>query len=229
MRWFKQLLGDSFEKCLPNFLKGIKAVVSKDQLIAIMPRIKDVDEWTEILNEVLSEHGITSKKEVAAFLSQCAHESSQFNTLVENLNYSETALRNVFPNRFNAIEAKEYERQPERIANRIYSNRMGNGDELSGDGWKFRGRGVIQLTGKNNYSKFEEFSKESVLDNPDLVSNSKYLALLSAVWFWKENNLSRFIEIDDFRGLTRAINGGFNGLEDRLSYYERAKKAFDIK
>ena len=165
------------------------------------------------------------------FLSQTAHESGNFQFLRENLNYSAAALRAVFGRHFPTDEiANEYARQPERIANRAYANRMGNGSEESGDGWRFRGRGYIQLTGRNNYTAFSKSIGVDVVSNPDLVA-TRY-PLLSAGWFWFTNGLNELADsgADEatIRLVTRRVNGGLNGLDDRINkfyqFYDLLKK-----
>lgn len=158
---------------------------------------------------------------LAHFLAQVAHESNNFAAKEENLNYSADGLLRVFKKYFTQQEAIEYARQPESIADRVYANRMGNGDESSGDGWKYRGRGYIQLTGKDNYSAFDASVPENIVDNPVYVA-TKY-PLFSAGWFW---NLKRLNDIADggegkliVERITRKINGGINGLEDRESKF----------
>lgn len=195
-------------------------LVTANQLQRIMPRMRDTNEWAVVLNATLPKYEITTKERLACFLAQCAHESAQFNVLVENLNYSSSALRSVFGRHFlTETVATQYARQPERIANRVYSNRMGNGSESSGDGWKYRGRGVIQLTGRDNYERFANYIiNDKVVTDPDIVQTDKSLALASACWFWEVNKLNSICDSGDFRLLTRRINGGFNGLEDRERY-----------
>jgi putative chitinase len=164
--------------------------------------------------------------ELAHFLGQCDHETSGFRFGEENLNYSAAALLRTFPRYFTKIEAKEYERQPERIANRVYANRMGNGDEESGDGWKYKGRGSVQLTGFNNYERFGNRIKNlCVIDQPDIVRTDYYFEV--GLYFFNENNLWKFCqEITDSNilKLSRAINIGNpnstatpNGLQDRIN------------
>lgn len=162
-----------------------------------------------------------SSLETAHFFGQIAHETGSFTIFEENLRYSATRLREVFPKYFPTIAlAKEYSYKPERIASRVYANRMGNGDEASGDGWKYRGRGAIQLTGKTNYTKFSEHQKNPlILENPDLVST--VYAFESAKFFFDENFLWRICNQGMNRQtitlLTRRVNGGLNGLEDRIT------------
>lgn len=160
---------------------------------------------------------------LAHFLAQCGHESAGFKATEENLNYSDKALRAVFGKYFTSDElAQEYARQPEKIANRVYANRMDNGDEESGDGWKYRGRGYIQLTGKHNYSKFNEVVEDDVVETPELVKD-KY-PLLSAAWFWSSNGLNRLADggsdEETVTKITKRVNGGTIGLEDRLKHFK---------
>jgi putative chitinase len=166
-----------------------------------------------------------NKKRAAAFLAQIAHESGGFNFVKENLNYSAKGLMGTFKKYFptEAI-AKQYERQPEKIANRVYANRMSNGDEASGDGYKFCGRGLIQLTGRANYTKFSQDLGIS-LDETVAYLETPEGAVSSAGWFWDQNNLNSYCDKDDFIGLTKRINGGTIGLEDRKHHYEIALKA----
>jgi putative chitinase len=165
-----------------------------------------------------------NKKRAAAFLAQVAHESGGFNFVKENLNYSAKGLMGTFKKYFpTEALAKEYERKPEKIANRVYGNRMGNGDEASGDGYKFCGRGLIQLTGKQNYTKFANDLGISVDETVKYLETPEG-AVSSAGWFWDTNNLNSYCDKDDFIGLTKRINGGTIGLEDRKHHYELALK-----
>ncbi len=165
-----------------------------------------------------------NKKRAAAFIAQIAHESGGFNFVKENLNYSAKGLMGTFKKYFpNEALAKQYERQPEKIANRVYANRMSNGDEASGDGYKFCGRGLIQLTGRANYTKFAQDLGIS-LDETVKYLETPEGAVSSAGWFWDQNNLNSYCDKDDFIGLTKRINGGTIGLEDRKHHYELALK-----
>lgn len=171
---------------------------------------------------VMEKFSISNPLRLAHFLSQCAHESGNFRFVTENLNYSAAGLRTVFGKYFrDEATAKAFERKPERIANRVYSSRMGNGNEASGDGWKFRGRGYIQLTGKSNYAELDKIVEEDILANPELVA-TKY-PLMSAAFFFEKNRLwslcDRGAAREDVIALTRRVNGGTNGLEDRLSKF----------
>lgn len=194
--------------------------LTRERFEEILPKANP-DLWLDPINEVLEKFEIDTPKRVAAFLANCAHESNQFRILEENLNYSAQGLRRVWPGRFPTEEiAKQYARNPMKIANRAYGNRMGNGPEFTGDGWKYRGRGLIQLTGKVNYARcsIELFGDERLVDDPDLLLQPEY-ALTSAAWFWDRNNLSFFADREDMGKITKTINGGMNGYEERISYY----------
>lgn len=165
---------------------------------------------------------LENKKRIAAFIAQVAHESGAFTAVKENLNYGAKGLMTTFKKYFpSEAIAKEYERKPEKIANRVYANRMGNGPEESGDGFKFRGRGLIQLTGKNNYTKFAQ-SLGKTLDETVQYLETPHGAVVSAGWFWDTNKLNIYCDKDDFVGLTKRINGGTIGLADRKHHYELA-------
>jgi putative chitinase len=180
-------------------------------------------DWAEALNLTFETFGIETPEQQASFLGQCAHESANFTALTENLNYKAEALCKVWPKRFPTLEsAQPYHRNPEKIANKVYSSRMGNGDEASGDGWKYRGRGLIQLTGKSNYEAFGKAIDVDVVSDPDLVETNIYAAL-SAGWFWSTNRLNEMAS--DITAVTKKINGGTHGLEDRIAKTEKALQA----
>ena len=184
---------------------------------------QDAEQYIRDLEEVLPKHGITdSKLRLAHFFAQVLHESGCMRFDMENLNYSAEGLRRVFGKYFKTQEdCAACARQPERIANRVYANRIGNGDEASGDGWRFRGRGLIQLTGRVYYQAFAEWVGDPrVMDDPDLVA-SEY-AVHSAVFFWDRNGLNTLADKDDVVGLTRKINGGENGLAHRRELLNKA-------
>jgi len=188
----------------------------------VLPRCKDPEMWSEILNNELPYFEIDTERRVASFLAQTGHESAHFNVLLENLNYSADALQRVFGKYFpTRALAEEYARQPAKIANRVYANRMENGPEESGDGWRYRGRGLIQLTGHYNYRKcsFDLFQDERFLEAPEMLAEPRG-AILSACWFWDSNNLNNYA--DDVKKTTRMINGGYHGLEERIKLYNRA-------
>lgn len=168
--------------------------------------------------DVMTKFMINTSLRLAHFLAQCSHESANFSATMENLNYSATGLMKTFSRYFPTIEkANEYARQPEKIANYVYGNRMGNGPETSGDGYRYRGRGYIQLTGKNNYKMFSVVAPE-ILSEPDLVA-TKY-PLLSAAWFWGARKLNLFADYNDIEAITKFVNGGENGLDDRKAKFK---------
>ena len=176
----------------------------------------------DAIPDTAARFGITTPLRLAHFLSQCSHESGGFKATQENLNYSAKGLCGIFRKYFPSVTlAMQYERKPEKIANKVYGNRMGNGAEASGDGWKFRGRGYIQLTGKENYSLFDATVPESIIDNPDLVA-TKY-ALASAAFFFKKNGLwsicDRGSDMGTVTSVTKRVNGGTIGLADRQKHF----------
>ena len=197
---------------------------TEDAVHHLIPKVKNFDEWYSNLINILPEYDIDTPKRVAAFMAQCGHESGGFTLMQENLNYSAKGLRGTFGKYFpNDEVAKLYERKPQMIANRVYGNRMGNGDEASGEGWYFRGRGIIQITGKNNYTKCSQslFESNVLVENPDLLLESEY-AIHSACWFWSAARLNELSDIGDIKTMTKRINGGFIGLEDRINHYNHA-------
>lgn len=172
--------------------------------------------------DTAAKFNITTNLRLAHFLAQCGHESGGFKAINENLNYGAKGLLGVFPKYFNATSAAQYERKPEMIASKVYANRMGNGDEASKEGWKFRGRGYIQLTGKSNYTNFTKFIGEDCVANPDLVA-TKY-PLASAAFFFNSNNLWAICDkgADDatVTAVTKRVNGGTIGLADRIKHFK---------
>lgn len=177
--------------------------------------------------DTASKFGITNSLRLAHFLSQCGHESGGFKAVRENLNYSAKGLLGIFRKYFTNVNlAQQYERKPEKIANRVYASRMGNGNEASGDGFKFRGRGYIQLTGKDNYSLFDATVPESILADPDLVA-TKY-PLASAAFFFKRNNIwvicDRGADVGTVTAVTKRVNGGTIGLPDRIKHFNEYYK-----
>jgi putative chitinase len=181
-----------------------------------------VDQWFLALEEILPDYEIDTPNRVAAWLGQTAHESGGYRALRENLNYSASGLNGIFKKYFPTIEsAKPYERQPEKIANKIYASRMGNGPESSGDGFRYRGRGLIQLTGKSNYQSFAD-SIEETLEDTIMFLETYEGAVQSACWFWESNNLNALADKMDIKLMTKKINGGYIGLEDRIKHIEHA-------
>ena len=194
-------------------------LVTGDKIRKIVPLCRYPDDIARIMNLYLPAYGITSKEQVAMFIAQTAHESGNYNVVRENLNYSASGLRKVFPKYFpTQAMANSYARKPEKIASRVYANRMGNGNEASGDGWKYRGRGFIQLTGKTNYSLFAKDMHKPLDEIPEFLETYPG-AMLGALWFWHRNGLRN---IKDIRTVTKKINGGYKGLSGRSSYYKRA-------
>jgi putative chitinase len=197
---------------------------TEDAVRQLIPKVKNFDEWYNNLLNIVPEYDIDTPKRVAAFMAQCGHESGGFTVMQENLNYSAKGLRGIFGKYFpNDDIAKQYERKPEKIANRVYGNRMGNGPEESGEGWYFRGRGIVQITGKNNYTKCSQslFESNVLVENPDLLLETEY-AIHSACWFWSAARLNELADVGDIKTMTKRINGGFIGLEDRIHHYNHA-------
>jgi putative chitinase len=181
-----------------------------------------IDHWYEALEQLLDDYEINTPKRVAAFIAQCAHESGNFVFVKENLNYKAASLRKVFGKYFPNDEiAAQYANKPEMIANRVYANRMGNGDEASGDGWRYCGRGLIQLTGKDNYFWFASSLEISPEEAAEYMGTFEGAAQ-SACWFWETNNLNQWADKSDILTLTKRINGGTIGLEDRIKHYNHA-------
>ena len=170
---------------------------------------------------VVDKFEINTPLRLAHFLAQCGHESGGFKVVSENLNYSAAGLQSIFKKYFTAISAKEYERKPEKIANIVYANRMGNGPQASGEGYKFRGRGYIQLTGKDNYTAFDKTVEDDILATPELVA-TKY-PLLSAAWFFHKNGLNKIADEGATDvvviKVTKRVNGGTIGLPDRIKHF----------
>ena len=186
----------------------------------------NVEQWFEALNANLPTYEINTVERVSAFIAQCAHESGGFRRLKENLNYKWESLRRVFPKYFPTDDvAQEYAHKPEQIANRVYGGRMGNGDESTGDGFRYCGRGLIQLTGRNNYTKFAESIHMAVEEVPTLLETYDG-AVKSACWFWHTNNLNQWADVGDIVTMTKRINGGTIGLEDRQKHYAHALEVF---
>lgn len=199
----------------------------KEHLAAMIPGNKNVAEWYIALMEVMPDYGITTERRIAHFISQCAHESNNFRSLSENLNYSEKALNAVFGRYFGSPpkrNAAEYARNPQLIANYVYQDefrkyKMGNVNP--GDGWLFRGRGLKQLTGRENYTRFGKSIDITAEEAADYVSTPKG-AVESACWFWDTNKLNDIADTDDVKRMTKKINGGSIGLADRQSRYTKA-------
>ena len=197
-------------------------MLTLEQIQYLCPNNKNPKDLTTALNIILPKYEINTKERIACFLAQTIHESTQYTTLKENLNYSAAGLCATWKKRFPSVDsARPYHRNPIKIANKVYCDRMGNGSESSGDGYKFRGRGCIQLTGKDNYTLFAKSIGKTV-DETVAYCETLQGALESGCFFWKTNNLNKLADSGNFIGLTKVINGGTTGLEDRKDIYNIA-------
>ena len=178
-------------------------------------------EWADALNATFQKFDISNPLRQASFIGQCSHECGNFRILEENLNYKAEALQKLWPKRFDAAKAQACARNPKLIANTVYSNRMGNRDEASGDGYRFRGRGCIQLTGHANYFHAGQACGADFVMEPDLVATPMYAAM-TAGWFWDTHKINRFADARDYIGMTKKINGGTIGLNDRIKHITEA-------
>jgi putative chitinase len=195
---------------------------SQEKCTAILQNNQYSEHWYEALCKVLPDYDINTPNRVAAFLAQTMHESGGYRALIENLNYKAESLCKVWPHYFPNMDiANQYAHNPEKIANRAYGGRMGNGPEESGDGFKFCGRGLIQLTGKQNYTKFAESIDTPLDEIPEFLGTFEG-AVQSACWFWETNNLNQYADNGDILTMTKRINGGTLGLEDRQNHYTHA-------
>jgi len=216
---------------------------TREMLVAV--KIKDPDKWLEVIKNTCEEFEINTPERIASFLAQTAHESAGYTMLEENLNYSDVTMAAVWPNRFAVIDpatkkpkkdekgknipnafAKALHRKPELIANAVYSNRMGNGTIESGEGWKHRGMGLKQLTGKDNHKRCGDALGADFVTSPELLLDPKWAAL-SAGWFWSANKLDIFADNDDLEGQTKKINGGLIGIDDRKKRYKDCLASMD--
>jgi putative chitinase len=179
-------------------------------------------DWVDALNETFSRFNINTKNQQAMFIGQCSHECGNFRLLEENLNYRAETLMKLWPKRFPSLEfAKQYEKNPRKIANSVYANRMGNRDEASGDGYRFRGRGALQCTGHSTYFHAGKALGVDFVMQPDFVATPKYAAL-TAGWFWDTHKLNPPADALDYQKVTRIINGGTIGLDDRIKHVQHA-------
>lgn len=196
--------------------------MDKDKLIKVIPSIIPVISPIEI-PIIIDKFKIDNPLVLSHFIAQVAHESGDFKYKVENLNYSKDGLLKIFPKYFTPETALQYQRQPEKIANKVYASRFGNGDEKSGDGYRFRGRGYIQVTFKNNYIEFDKTVEDDILSNPDLII-TKY-PLVSAGWYWNSRKLNSIANLGDtievVTKVTKVVNGGTNGIEDRINKFRQ--------
>ncbi len=204
--------------------------ITSEMLKGIFQLSKNINRYLGALNDAMQKCDINTKNRIRAFLAQVGHESAQLNCIEENLNYSASALVAVFPKYFRTVQdAAPYARRPERIANKVYAGRMGNGGEESGDGWKFRGRGLIQITGRGNYVSMSKLMGKDLTVYPESLLMPIDACLSAALW-WRENglngmadNLGHGDDIAVMKAMTKRINGGLNGLDDRIEIYNRAK------
>jgi putative chitinase len=189
-----------------------------------LAKLKISVDWVEPLEEVFHRYEINTPERQAAFIGQCAHESMNFTKLEENMNYSAEGLMKTWPSRFPTLEsAKPYHRNPEKIADKVYAGRMGNGPEETGEGWLYHGRGLIQLTGKDNYTLAGDALNMDFIHSPDYVLVPKYAAL-TAGWYWNKRQLNKEADAKDFTGMTKKINGGTIGLDDRIAHIKHAQE-----
>ena len=200
-------------------------MLTLSQLKQLLPKNPYVEHWHHALSQLLPDYDINTPNRIAAFVAQCAHESGGFMVLKENLNYKAATLRKIFPKYFpNDQIAQEYASKPNKqvaIASKVYANRMGNGDEASQEGWKFCGRGLIQLTGRSNYQAFADSLEMSIDDVPEYLATFEG-ASQSACWYWESQKLNQWADAGDILTLTKRINGGTIGLEDRKKHYDHA-------
>ena len=198
--------------------------LTKEQLRQIIPKNPYLDHWYQDLSQLLPDYDINTPERIAAFLAQCTHESNDFTALKENLNYKAASLRKMFPTHFETDEiSNHYASLPnkqEAIANRMYANRMGNGDEASGDGYRYCGRGLIQITGKDNYFWFAASVMVTAPEASEYMQTFEG-ACQSACWFWENNNLNKWADAGDMDKMTHIINGGTIGIEDRKARYAK--------
>ncbi len=209
---------------------NIHMKLTLEHLQACLPQAKkqNLEKFLEGINETFEHFEINTPSRCAMFLAQTAHESGNFAATEENLNYSAKGLQGIFKKYFPTLEsAQPYERKPERIANRVYGSRMGNGPEASGDGYRYRGRGVIQLTGKDNYSACGKALGMDLLSEPDQVKDNP-VAVLSAGWFWDTRKLNTWADRDDVTTVTKKINGGTIGLADRTQHFHHIKEVLEL-
>ena len=200
--------------------------ISLEQFNQFVPNNQYAEHWVEALNNCLDDYEINTTNRIAAFLAQCKHESGNFTAIQENLNYKGDTLMRVWPSHFATPEiAEAYAHNPEKIANRAYASRMGNGPESSGDGWKFCGRGLIQLTGRDNYQSFADSLQMNIDDTPAYLQTFEG-CVQSACFFWENNNLNALADAGNWDAISKKVNGGTLGLEERRNNTEQALQIF---
>jgi putative chitinase len=203
--------------------------ISKRELENCLPdaRLSDIDRYYTHLVNGMEDFKINTSRRIASFIAQIAVESGSLRFVEENLNYSSERLMQIFPRHFRTVNPTNFHRQPQKIANLVYANRMGNGDMNSGDGWRFRGRGLKQLTGRFNYIECGNALGVDLLRNPDWLLTPEG-ASTSACWYWDWKNINPVADREDFRRVTILINGGLNGFDQRLRYYNIARKVLNF-
>jgi putative chitinase len=199
-------------------------MITAKRLSQIMPRANS-ELFAPLLSKMFERREINTPDRITAFLAQAAHESTQMTRLVEGMNYGAEGLVKTWPTRFNPTIAARYARKPEAIANFVYGGREGNGDEASGDGWKYRGRGIFQITFANNYRACGDDLKLDLMEHPELLEDPE-LAVESAGWFWDARNLNELADVGDFLRLTKKINVKAFGYAERVSFLEAGRVAF---
>jgi putative chitinase len=195
-----------------------------EQIKEIVPTATQVEEWCEVFNNNFSDAEIDTNERIAAFIAQSAVESQCFTHLHENLNYRAESLLKLWPKHFTVSQANECAHNPEKIANRAYANRNGNGDETSGDGYKYRGRGLLQITGKANYALCSQYmyGDDTLVQQPELLETDMDVAVSSALWFWSTHKLNNHVDANNFKMVTQKINGGQTGAAEREEYFHIA-------
>ena len=203
-------------------MEGVELMITPDQFAKCFPNNPQPDAWVDALNPAMAKYAIDANPlRICQFLAQCGHESEEFTVTVENLNYSAAGLLATWPDRFTPETAAQYARKPEAIANKVYADRMGNGDESSGDGWKYRGGGCIQVTGHDNHEAFVSASGQ-----PFGYIRTMQGAAESAAWFWDLKGLNKWADKEDTVTVTHKINGGENGLANRIALYQHIRGIF---
>ncbi|RTL28037.1 MAG: glycoside hydrolase family 19 protein [Rhodocyclaceae bacterium] len=203
-------------------------MLTADTLKKVFPLCPDPDAWATALAPALAKYEINTRDRICSFLAQTGHESGQFRNLVESLNYSAARLVKVWPKRFPTLDvATPYAQNEQKLGNFVYANRLGNGDVSSGDGFRYRGRGLIQLTGRSNYAAAGKAIGVDLVGNPEFLQQPTY-AVLSAAWFWQSHGLNALADdktddddLEDFREITRRINGGLVGVQERFALYKQ--------
>lgn len=227
IQFMLEFIKNLFKKEKEEIINVEKPLLTLNQLLEInnYKNESKCKEYIDALNTILPSYGLKTELRLCHFLAQILHESGNLTYESENLNYSASALRSVFGKYFKTDqEAQEYAHKPEKIANKVYANRMGNGNEASGEGWKFRGRGLIQLTGRNNYMECGKALGIDLISDPDLICKDKSISIKAACWFWDKNKLNELADKDDIVAITKKINGGTNGIAARQSISEKAKE-----